>query len=80
MAIKPTRFPNGIEGPIVPASGTQSAITSLTDDSGGATTGDSLATITGSYNQTIIANNQAALARKINEIIDALETAQILDS
>ena len=45
--------------------------TALTDNSGG-TAGDTLADVPGTYTETIIANNFASLAGKVNEIITLL--------
>lgn len=75
-----TNFPNGITGPILPASGTQTdAITDLTDNSGG-TADDTIAAIGAAYDQDEVANAIASLAAKINDLNAALQAAQITDS
>ena len=75
-----TNFPNGITGPILPASGTPTeAITDLTDNSGG-TAADTIAAIGGTYSQTEVRNAIASLAAKINDINAALQAAQVTDS
>lgn len=75
-----TNFPNGITGPIVPASGTQnSAITDLTDNSGG-TAADTIAAIGAAYDQDEVRNAIASLAAKVNELNAALQAAQITES
>ena len=62
-----TNFPGGISAPFT-VSGT--AVTSLTDNSGGTGT-DTIAVIGGTYSQTEVANAIASLADKINEILAA---------
>lgn len=75
-----TNFPNGITGPILPASGTQTAaITDLTDNSGG-TAADTIAAIGATYDQAEVANAIASLAAKVNDLNAALQAAQITDS
>lgn len=75
-----TNFPNGITGPLLGTSGTQpSAITDLTDNSGG-TAADTIAAIGGTYNQAQVANAIASLAAKVNELNAALQAAQVTDS
>lgn len=68
-----TNFPNGIRGPIYGSTG--SAVTALTDSSGG-TASDTLAAITAgaTYAQAdivAIQNAIASLAAKINELTGA---------
>ena len=78
--VKPTNFPNGLRAPLLNASGAQpSAIADLTDNSGG-TASDTLAAVTGTYNETVIENNFASLAAKINAVIAAIEDAQVIAS
>lgn len=80
MAIKPTNFPGGLRGPLLNASGAQpSAITDLTDNSGG-TAADTIAAIGGTYDQAEVRNAVASLAAKVNAIIAALEAAQVTDT
>lgn len=75
-----TNFPNGIVAPLLNASGTQpSAITDLTDNSGG-TGSDTIAAIGGTYSQSEVANAIASLAAKVNELNAALQAAQVTDS
>ena len=72
-----TNFPNGVRAPLLNASGTQpSAITDLTDNSGG-TAADTVAAIGGTYSQSEVANAIASLAAKINELNAALQAAQV---
>lgn len=75
-----TNFPNGISGPIIGSTGSQaSAITDLTDNSGG-TGSDTIAAIGGTYSQTQVANAIASLAAKVNELNAALQAAGITAS
>lgn len=74
-----TIFPNGIRGPILGASGQASAITDLTDNSGG-TGSDTIAVIGATYDQAEVANAIASLAAKVNELNAALQDAQITGS
>lgn len=75
-----TNFPNGIVAPLLNASGVQpSAITDLTDNSGG-TAADTIAAIGGTYSQAEVRNAIASLAAKINAINAALQAAQVTDS
>lgn len=75
-----TNFPNGIKAPIYGSDGTRvSAITGLTDNSGGTGT-DTLAVVGATYSQAVVANNFATVADKIEEILTALEAAQIIES
>jgi hypothetical protein len=75
-----TNFPNGIVAPLLNSSGAQpSAITDLTDNSGG-TAADTIAAIGGTYSQTEVANAIASLAAKVNELNAALQAAQVTDS
>lgn len=75
-----TNFPNGITAPLLGSDGTQpSAITDLTDNSGG-TPADTIAAIGGTYSQAEVANAVASLAAKVNALIAALEAAQVIDS
>lgn len=67
MAINPTNFPNGIQGPLLDKTGSEIAV--LTDNSGG-TASDTLAAVTATYNETVIENNFASLAAKINALLD----------
>lgn len=72
-----TNFPNGITAPILQTDGNpQSAIVSLTDNSGG-TGADTIAVIGGTYDQAEVANAIASLAAKVNELNAALKAAQI---
>ena len=75
-----TNFPNGITGPILPASGAQTAeIVDLTDNSGG-TGSDTIAVIGETYDQAEVANAIASLSDKIAELNAALQAAQITAS
>ena len=75
-----TNFPNGITGPIIPASGTATtAIVDLTDNSGG-TGSDTIAAIGATYSQAEVSNAIASLSDKITEINAALQAAQITAS
>lgn len=75
-----TNFPNGITGPILPASGTQTAaIVDLTDNSGGTGT-DTIAAIGASYSQAEVQNAVASLAAKITELNAALQAAGVTAS
>lgn len=75
-----TNFPNGIRGPLLNSSDAQpSAITDLTDNSGG-TGSDTIAAIGGTYSQSEVANAIASLAAKINELNAALQAAQVTDT
>lgn len=83
MPINPTNFPNGITGPIVASDGTQaSAITDLTDSSGG-TANDIIAEITeastaGSADTAPVAGAIADLAAKVNAILAALRSSGVI--
>lgn len=61
------------------AGGLLAAITSLTDNSGGAAN-DTLADVEATYTEATLANNFADLAAKINAILVALRSAQIIAS
>jgi hypothetical protein len=75
-----TKFPNGIVAPLLQADGTQvTAITSLTDNSGG-TGSDTIAAIGGTYNQAEVRNAIASLADKLNEVIAAQQAAGVTGS
>jgi hypothetical protein len=75
-----TNFPNGVIAPLLNASGAQpSAITDLTDNSGG-TAADTIAAIGGTYSQAEVRNAIASLAAKINALNAALKAAQVTDS
>jgi len=80
--IKPTNFPNGIKGPILTTTGTQTAaIAALTDSTGGTATG-TLASITAgaSYAQadmTAVKNAIASLSAKVNALSAALTASQV---
>lgn len=75
-----TNFPNGVRAPLLNASNAQpSAITDLTDSSGG-TAADTIAAIGGTYSQSEIANAIASLAAKVNALNAALQAAQVTDS
>lgn len=75
-----TNFPNGITGPVLPASGTATtAIVDLTDNSGG-TASDTIAAIGATYTQAEVQNAVASLAAKIAELNAALQAAQITAS
>jgi hypothetical protein len=75
-----TNFPNGVRAPLLNASGAQpSAITDLTDNSGG-TAADTIAAIGATYNQTEVRNAIASLAAKINAMNAALKSSQVTDS
>lgn len=65
--VKPTSFPNGIKAPLLDKDGAE--ITVITDNSGGSAS-DTLAAVTGTYNETVIENNFATLAAKINALLD----------
>jgi hypothetical protein len=54
----------------------QTAITPLTDNSGG-TASATLAAISGTYTQSEVRNSVASLAAKVNAIITALQSAGI---
>ena len=83
MALKPTRFPNGIQAPVVDADG--DAVTSLTDSTGGTASGTLAAlavTVTGvdgtadnaaskadvDARLVVIRNALASLAAKVNAL------------
>lgn len=57
----------------------QSAITSLTDSSGG-TASDAIAVIGGTYDQAEVRNAVASLAAKVEALTVALESAGIIAS
>jgi len=67
MAINPTKFPNGIQAPLLDKTGSEIAV--LTDNSGGSAS-DTIAEITGTYNETVIQNAIASLAAKVNALLD----------
>lgn len=69
----------GRAGNDAPAFQAGTAITSLTDSSGG-TASNTLAAITGSYVEATIENTVASLAAKTNEILVALRSAGIIRS
>ena len=79
---KATNFPNGIRAPLLNSSGAQpSAITDLTNSSGGTgAAGGTLAAITASFNQTVLANNLTVLHAQIAAINAALKAAQVTAS
>lgn len=75
-----TNFPNGITGPLIPSTGTQTAaIVDLTDNSGG-TSADTIAVISATYSQTEVANAVASLAAKVNALNAALQAAGVTAS
>ena len=75
-----TNFPNGVRGPLLNASGAQpSAITDLTDNSGG-TDSNTIAAIGATYDQAEVRNAIASLAAKVNELNAALQAAQVTDT
>lgn len=75
-----TNFPNGVRAPLLNAAGAQpSAITDLTDNSGG-TAADTIAAIGGTYSQTEVRNAIASLAAKVNALNAALQAAQVTDT
>lgn len=75
-----TNFPNGITGPLIPASGTQAAaIVDLTDNSGG-TGSDTIAVIGATYDQAEVRNAIASLSDKITELNAALQAAGVTAS
>ena len=53
------------------------AVKSLTDNSGG-TASDTIAAIGGTYSQSEVANAIASLAKKVNQLIDAMEKRGLL--
>lgn len=63
-----TNFPGGVVAPFQDSTGT--AVTSLTDNSGG-TAADTIAAIGATYNQAEVRNAVASLAAKINELLAA---------
>lgn len=78
--MKATNFPNGVRAPLLNASGSQpSAITDLTDNSGG-TSSDTIAAIGATYDQAEVRNAVASLAAKIAELNAALQAAQVTGS
>lgn len=82
MAGRPTNFPNGIRAPLLNSSGAQpSAITDLTDSTGGTASG-TLAAITAgaSYAQadlTAIKNALASLAAQVAAINAVLKASGV---
>lgn len=75
-----TNFPNGIRGPLLNASAAQpSAITNITDNSGGTASG-TIAAIGATYDQDEVRNAIASLAAKVEELNDALQAAQVTAS
>jgi hypothetical protein len=55
------------------------AIPNLTDNSGGAAN-DTIEDVPAAYNEAALANNFADLTAKVNAILAALRTANIIDS
>lgn len=81
----PTRFPNGIIAPILPASGTQTpAVVALTDSSGGTASNTVAAIAAGAaYTQAdavAMKNAIASLTAKVNALNAALQAAGITAS
>lgn len=78
--MKATNFPNGVRAPLLNASGAQpTAITDLTDNSGGTASG-TIAAIGATYDQAEVRNAIASLAAKVAELNAALQAAQVTDS
>lgn len=75
-----TNFPNGIVAPILQSDGTQqSAITDLTDSSGGSADG-TIAAVSGSGADAAINNNFADVAAQLAALNAALQAAGITEA